>query len=200
MKENAMYRFISKLYIWRLKKNEFTSIALRDYFKRRFKIDVGMYSYGCFDTGRIPQGTIIGRYCSFAPTCTIFNGNHPLQFITTHPYFYNPHLGIIQNEAIRRTICHVSDDVWIGHNAIILPSVTSIGRGSVVAAGAIVAKNVPPYSIVAGNPAKVIKTRFEDVIIEKIELSKWWELDLPDLMELIKETPELVFDPLKYFS
>lgn len=195
-----MHRLIHKLYIRRLKKNEFTSVALRNYFKRKFNIDVGMYSYGCFDIGRIPRGTVVGRYCSFAQTCTIFNGNHPLNYITTHPYLYNPNLGIIEIENITRTICHVSDDVWIGHNAIILPSVNSIGRGSVVAAGSVVTKNVPPYSIVAGNPAKIIKTRFDASTIDKIELSKWWEKDLPDLINTIRNNPELVFDPVKYFT
>jgi acetyltransferase-like isoleucine patch superfamily enzyme len=67
----------------------------------------------------------------------------------------------------------IEDDVWIGVNAVILGDV-KIGRGAVVGAGSIVTKNIPPYAIVAGNPAKVIKQRFTPEQIEKLENSQWW--------------------------
>ena len=67
----------------------------------------------------------------------------------------------------------IEEDVWIGSNAVILSGVR-IGRGGVVAAGSIVTKNVPRYSIVAGNPAKVIKYRFDEETIRKLESSEWW--------------------------
>jgi len=192
-------QWIDRWYLSRLKKDEFRNKRLREIFLEKYQIDIGMYSYGCFDQNRIARGTIIGRYCSFAKTAVIFNGNHGLDFLTTHPYLYNPSLGLVINETIKRTRCVVSDDVWIGHNAIILPRVDSIGRGAVIAAGAVVTKNVPAYAVVAGNPAKLIKYRFSPKVIEKIESTEWWKNEERELKELMKSKPDLVYRPANYF-
>ena len=167
---------------------------------KNYNITVGMYSYGCFDKARIARGTIVGRYCSFANTVNIFNGNHGLEFLTLHAYAYNPSLNIVENEKIVRSQCTVEDDVWLGHNSIILPSVSKIGRGAVVAAGAVVTKNVPRYAIVAGNPAKIIRMRFDEFTINKIEETKWWEWDLVKLKHHIAQNPDLVYRPIQFFS
>lgn len=144
-----------KLFLW--KKNEFESSHLRKYFKKKLNVEVGLYSYGCFDIRRFPAGTKIGRYCSFASTCIAFRRNHGLDYITTHPYLYNSSLNFVLKDTIDFQDLVIEDDVWIGHNAIILPSVSKIERGAVIAAGSIVTKNVKKYSIVAGNPAVEIK-------------------------------------------
>jgi acetyltransferase-like isoleucine patch superfamily enzyme len=164
-----------------------------------YRIDVGMYSYGCFDHNRIAKGTIIGRYCSFAQTVSIFNGNHGIDFLTTHPFVYNPSLGFVEKETVERTRCVISDDVWIGHNAIILSRATSIGRGAIIAAGSVVTRDVPAYAIVAGNPARLLRYRFEPEIIEKIECTEWWKKDEVELKELMKSTPDLIYKPSLYF-
>jgi virginiamycin A acetyltransferase len=192
-------QWIDRWYLSRLKKDEFRSKRLREIFLEKYQIDIGMYSYGCFDQNRIPRGTLIGRYCSFAKTAVIFNGNHGLDFLTTHPYLYNTNLGLVINETIKRNRCVVSDDVWIGHNAIILPQVGSIGRGAVIGAGAVVTKNVPAYAVVAGNPAKLIKYRFSPKVIEKIESTEWWKNEEWELKELMKFKPDLVYRPANYF-
>lgn len=83
---------------------------------------------------------------------------------------------------------------------ILLPGTHSIGRGAVVAAGAVVTKPVPAYAIVAGNPARVIKMRFEDAIIHKIEETRWWKMSLDQLQELIRTNPVLAFEPSRYFQ
>ncbi|MEO8038338.1 MAG: CatB-related O-acetyltransferase [Betaproteobacteria bacterium] len=159
-----------------------------------------MYSYGCFDPGRIAKGTTIGRYCSFAHQTYIFNGNHGIDFLSLHPYLYNVALGCVQTETIQRSRCVVEDDVWVGHAALVLPSVTSIGRGAVIGAGAVVTKNVPRYAIVAGNPARIIRFRFSDEIIEKIERTQWWRCSLDQLKDLIVEQPRLVYRPAAFFA
>lgn len=190
-------RTFRKIFIYLLRSNEFESTRLREYFAKSFGIRVGLYSYGCFDPKRIPRNTTVGRYCSFAPSAQIFNGNHGLGFLSMHPYLYNTAFGIVESETIKRTACTIEDDAWLGHNSIILPSVSSIGRGAVVAAGAVVTKNVPPYAIVAGNPAKIIKFRFSPEVIAYIESTKWWLLSKAELAQLASQDQDLAYRPAK---
>lgn len=181
-------------------KNEMESEWLRTYFKEHHDISVGLYSYGCFDTERFSRGMTIGRYCSFSRTCVFLNGNHGLSFLSLHPYLYNKSLGLVESETINRTKFEVADDVWVGHNAIILPSVSKIGRGAVVAAGAVVTTDVNPYEIVAGVPAKVIRKRFEENILKKIEESHWWKWEKDKLANEIKTNPNFIYNPSQFLD
>jgi acetyltransferase-like isoleucine patch superfamily enzyme len=166
---------------------EFYSSTLRKIFRDYHKVDVGMYSYGCFKIPEFGPTTIIGRYCSFAEGVCIFRANHPLTHKSLHPFFYNPRLGIVNNEKIIRKLIVIGHDVWIGQNAIITPSVNRIGNGAVIGAGAVVTKDVPDFAVVAGNPAKVIKYRFDSETINKINQAQWW---LKDIKELTKSVAE----------
>lgn len=172
-----------------------TSLWLRKAFARGYDIDVGEYSYGCFDRERFAPNMKIGRYCSFSRTCRRVNANHGLSFLSLHPYFYNSRLGFVHHEKIIRSRCEVSDDVWVGHNVIILPNVTFIGRGAVLAAGSVITKNVPSYSVMAGVPARVISKRFDDATIEKIEASRWWELSPDDLKWVVQNHWDWISSP-----
>jgi len=143
----SMYRF-KKLrnpvlsIVKKMEGGEFYSLTLRKIFKEYHKVDVGMYSYGCFKIPEFGPTTIIGRYCSFAEGVCIFRANHPLTHKSLHPFFYNPRLGIVNNEKIIRKLIVIGHDVWIGQNAIITPSVSRIGNGAVIGAGAVVTKDV----------------------------------------------------------
>jgi acetyltransferase-like isoleucine patch superfamily enzyme len=183
-----------------LRRREFDSKLLRKLFSRWYGVEIGMYSYGCFDPVRVPPGTRIGRYCSFSMTCQFFTRNHGTKYLALHPYLYNASLGLVEQDTIMHRPCVVEDDVWIGHNATITAGAGRLGRGAVIAAGTTVTRDVPPYAIVAGNPGRVIKYRFSPHVIEKIETTRWWEQDKAHLARLLREQPELVFNPERYFE
>jgi virginiamycin A acetyltransferase len=178
---------------------ELESTALRDDY-RKAGVEIGLYSYGCFDRGRVPSGVSIGRYCSFAPTAQIFLRNHGIEFVGLTAYLYNATLGVVDRDTIDYLNCIISDDVWVGHNATLLAGVRTVGRGAVIAAGAVVTKPVPAYAIVAGNPARVIRMRFDPDTIAAIEALRWWEFDPPALRALVQENPQMVFSPAAYYA
>ncbi len=168
--------------IRKLEKGDFYSVTLRKIFRDYHKIDIGMYSYGCFAPHNINPFTWIGRYCSFAEGVCIFNGNHPLDYQSLHPFFYNPKLGYVKEEKIVRRHIEIGHDVWVGRNAIVTPSVKRIGNGAVIGAGSVVTKDVPDFAVVVGNPARIIKYRFDPEIIDVINRSQWWLMDIGELV------------------
>lgn len=150
---------------------------------------VGLGTYGQLNVkkyGNSLSSLAIGDFCSIADeTYFILDGGHNLNTISTYP-FKQDVLGI-QGESLSKGDITVDDDVWIGYRSTILSGV-HIGQGAVVAAGAVVTKDVPPYAIVGGVPAKVIKYRFEPEIIE--------ELLKVDYSKLTKEEIEKYIDEL----
>jgi acetyltransferase-like isoleucine patch superfamily enzyme len=125
----------------------------------------------------------VGRFCSIGPWSVIGLAEHPYNFVSTHPIFYRslPHLGYDfftenQHQELARTA--LGHDVWVGHGAIIKGGV-NIGHGAIVGAGAIVTRDVPAYAVVAGIPAKVLRYRFEEGIVDELLASCWWDRD-PD--------------------
>ncbi|WP_051289260.1 CatB-related O-acetyltransferase [Chryseobacterium daeguense] len=125
---------------------------------------------------------VIGAYCSIASSVVIQEFYHNYNMVTT----YNINSNIIgeplENEKISKGPIIIEDDVWIGSNSVILSGV-KIGRGAIIGAGSVITKDVEAYSIVAGNPAKLLRKRFDQQTIEKLEESKWW---LWDKEEIIK--------------
>jgi len=172
----------------KLEGGQMHSKTLRRIFRDYHKIDVGMYSYGgCFNKNLIWASTKIGRYCSFADGVHIFNRNHPLKFKATHPFFFNAAFGYVKNETVPIRQIEIGHDVWVGENALIMPSVKSIGNGAVIGAGSVVTKDIPDFAVVAGNPAKIIKFRFPHDAQEKIRKSNWWNKDIDELKNNLDE-------------
>jgi virginiamycin A acetyltransferase len=169
-------RSFTLLALRRLMKNELDTDHLRIIFKNYHNIEIGKYSYGgCFNIHNIAPGTKIGKFCSFASGVMIIATNHDPSKITTHPFLFKPYLGVVKEDFRKINNVEIGNDVWIGYNAIILPSVSKIGDGAVVGAGAVVTKDVPPYAIVAGVPAKVIKCRFDQATINNLLETQWWD-------------------------
>lgn len=129
----------------------------------------------------------IGKYCSLANDIKfVINLNHDYLKVNTGYLNTNiiEYLNKYDFKIKRKGQILIQNDVWIGKGAMILPSVT-IHNGSVIGAGSVVTKDVPPYSIVAGNPAKVIKYRFDKNIIEKLLSIKWWDWTVDKINENI---------------
>ncbi|MHC4626753.1 MAG: CatB-related O-acetyltransferase [Planctomycetota bacterium] len=102
--------------------------------------------------------------------------------ISTHAIFYNPGAGYASKDAdIERKGLIIGNDVFVGHNATIVPSVRRIGDGAVIGAGAVVTRDVPDYAIIAGNPAKLIRYRFPKETRLRIKESAWWEKSIDEL-------------------
>lgn len=186
---------IDRLHLRWLLRDEYESVALRTMFAQRFQVEVGLYSYGCFDRWRVPPRTRIGRYCSFAKSVRVLDANHPYDAMSTHPFLYEAKFGLVAEDRINPPWLEISDDVWIGHNAIITPGCKAIGRGAIVGAGAVVTRDVPAYAVMAGLPAKQLRTRFDPDTIAALEASRWWELDRAGLGALVKTAPDTVFHP-----
>lgn len=134
------------------------------------------YSY-CGDDCQIVN-TEIGAFCSISDHVFIGGAEHPMDWVSTSPVFQNiRHSGPKKRFALlnlpksKKTI--IGNDVWIGHNVTVKQGIT-IGHGAVVGGNAVVTKDVPPYAVVGGVPAKVIKYRFTDEIVEKLLASAWW--------------------------
>ncbi len=150
-----------------------------------------------------PQGeftrTSIGRYCSIAASVCVGPGQHATHTLSTHPFIYDPedttaklgHFEAYQKilgqhpfskpaESSRKLSApdvRIGNDVWIGTRAIIMGGLT-IGDGAIIAAGAIVTKDVPPYAVVAGVPARIVRYRFEPALIEQLLALRWWDYDM----------------------
>lgn len=192
---SLLSKVIEKLKLRYLTRNEYENLALRQWFADRFGVEVGLYSYGCFDRWRFPARTRIGRYCSFAKSARVLDANHPMDALTTHPYLYDPGHGVVDKNPLDPEWLVIEDDVWVSHNATITPGCKRVGRGAVIAAGAVVTKDVPPYAVVAGVPATIVRYRFAPETQAALEASRWWELDKAALADLARRLPDTVNKP-----
>ena len=146
------------------------------------KLDIGAHTYIRSDCV-LSNVSSIGRFCSIGSGCFIGQqkSSHPSDWLSSHPFQYTDTALTFDPEVADVTIGH---DVWIGHSAMILEGV-KIGTGAIIATRALVAHDVPPYAIVAGIPAKVIKYRHAPDLIEELISSQWWNRDV----ELLKTLP-----------
>lgn len=174
---------------------KYTEIAAR---ARLVETVLGDYSYVMERSDII--GTEVGKFTNIASDVRINPGNHPMDWVSQHHFLYRHRLYGMRdkdNQAFfewrKRQKVTIGHDCWIGHRAIILAGV-AIGNGAVVAAGAIVTKDVAPYTVVAGVPAKPVSKRFPKHIWQALEAIGWWDWD----HETLKERLDDFFDIRKF--
>ena len=192
----ASFRWVMFKIIYVIDGGELHSKLFRNIFSKYYGVDIGMYTHGgCFTPDNIDRHTTTGRYCSIARTARVINHNHPIEFKSTSAIFYNPIFKMVTVNPVEYIPLKIGNDVWLGHNSIIMPNVTEIGTGAVIGAGAVVNKNVPPYAIVLGNPARIVRYRFEKGIIDELLKSEWWEKSVKELKPHIREFQEFKGNP-----
>jgi acetyltransferase-like isoleucine patch superfamily enzyme len=156
------------------------------------QVEVGAFTYGANLLSIMEWGEgaslRIGKFCSIANNIKIFlGGNHRVDWISTFP-FGHINLGefggsdIIGHPSTNGDVI-VGNDVWIGHGTTILSGI-EIGNGAVLAANSNITKNVPPYSIVGGNPGKILKMRFNQSTIDDMNYIRWWDFPIEDIRDI----------------
>ena len=158
-----------------LEGGQMRSRTLRHIMQMVHGVEVGAHSYGCFDPIRFPEGTQVGRYVSVGPGVSAYRRNHPHDRLSMHPYFYRPSMGASSTADVETAPLKIGAGSWLGAKVIILPGCHRIGRGAVVAAGAVLTRDVPDYAVVGGNPARLIKYRFSEEDILAAEATWWWQ-------------------------
>ena len=139
---------------------------------------VKMDDYSYIGKSSILHNTNIGKFTSISDCCVIGLPGHPTNHLSTSPIFTAPSNALremwVKEKVYRADInVEIGNDVWIGYG-VMIPNNIKVGDGAIVAAGAVVTKDVPPYAIVGGVPAKVIKYRFSEEKINKLLKLKWW--------------------------
>jgi acetyltransferase-like isoleucine patch superfamily enzyme/SAM-dependent methyltransferase len=172
------------------------------------RIEVGSYSYADGDVNWVlsnPEDKIeVGKFCCIASNVTIFGGEGPtVKRATTYPFmslFLQEPSGTHNSDTRIKVLTQIGNDVWIGQSAIILSGVT-VGDGAIIEAGAVVSQDVPPYTIVAGNPAQNIRHRFAPSTIEFLLNLQWWNWPLEKILlnlDLLYQNPDHWAEPINF--
>ena len=175
---------------------------------------IGSFSYSW---SSLPADIKIGRYCSISWGLGIIGGNHPTDFISTSS-FSTDSKNIIYAQPIidnsisnfkqypindsrpgRESLPKIGNDVWIGQNVTLGRGIT-LGTGCAIAANSVVTRSVPSYAIVGGNPARLIRMRFNDDIIQKMLASNWWTYCFTDFAEMRYDKPEIFIAQLQAYK
>lgn len=190
MSFNGMKRLIAKV----------SGSRARKTLQERYpQFRIGRYSYGDVQVKRHRDGAsfTIGAFCSIGKGVKVFlGGEHRPDWVTTYPFnvLWERGKGIAGHPKTKGDVI-IGNDVWIGTETLILSGVT-IGDGAVIGARSVVVDDVPPYAIAAGNPARIVKWRFSEDIINRLLKIKWWEWD-DDKIE--KAIPLFLSDEIEIF-
>ncbi|MGQ0564417.1 MAG: CatB-related O-acetyltransferase [Gemmobacter sp.] len=176
-----------------------TKDFIAEKYPRRPDIAVGEHSYGRVKIRGTGRGLTIGRYCSIAAGLTVFlGGQHRTDFVTTYPFNRIdtwPDAKDITGHPFQRGPVNIGNDVWFGADVTIVQGVT-IGDGAIIGGSAIVAKDVAPYAIHVGNPARFVRYRFDEATVAALLDIRWW--DWPD-EKVARATHDLMSTDIQVF-
>lgn len=181
------WRELWRRFILRREGGPMLSLTLRKVYAHFHDIQLGLYTIGPAEAGpdNYAPGTVIGRYCSIYYTARVLgpgeDGTEATGLLSWFP---------VSQKSGSVVIGH---DVYVGHNVVILSTAERIGHGAVLGAGSVVTQPVPPYAIVTGNPARVVRYRFSDARIRELLASEWWKMSLEELQRM----PPDFFRPLE---
>lgn len=191
-----VFKFLQKLHLTAVKGSKVHRSSKLEAGTIFYSSVIGRHSFCGYDCD-ITHAEI-GSFVSIANGVVIGGGRHPMEWVAMSPVFYEGRDSVKakfsthKRAPVKQVV--IGHDVWIGRSAIVLPGV-QIGIGAVVGAGAVVTKNVPAYAVVAGNPARLIRYRFSESIIQRLLYTRWWELPddrLHDLGQYITDVEKFL--------
>lgn len=170
-------KFIKYLYLKFSKKKRIDKSVLRfmqnNPSYKKYLVGKGTYGFPKIYDWNDDNNLKIGNYCSIGDSVSILlGGEHYSNYVTTYPFYSFENSSSLKDRKSKGSVI-IGNDVWIGNNVTILSGV-KIGNGAIIGAGSIVTKNIEDYAIVGGNPAKLIRKRFTDEQVLKLNLISWW--------------------------
>lgn len=191
-----LVRFLSLFMLNKEKRRLFRKNLFRKYIYDFVDLPGNSYAMKPFHVES--QKTTIGNFVSIAKNVSLGYGLHPINLISTSPSIYKNNKKYYSPDVAQAPI-HIGHDVWIGADVAVMNGV-SIGTGSVIGAKSVVTKDIPPYAIAVGVPARVIKYRFDNDIINMLLSSKWWEYPVEVIEKLPYDNPVEFINELNKFS
>lgn len=162
--------------------------AMLNRFAKLRNSTIGQYSY--VGPRTILDNVDVGSFCSISWDCCIGLSSHPSNLVSTSPIFFERHNGTgtswLEADVVGRSLqrTKIGSDVWIGANCLIMEGV-KIGHGAIVAAGSVVTKDIAPYAIFGGVPARYIRLRFEEDVVEALLQKEWWDAPEEELKAVL---------------